>query len=279
MSRPTLSVVILSRGEPTLEETIASVAAQDGAPEIVIAHSGPDLDGRVDGLGGARLLVSARPLSPGAARNAGVGGSTGELVAFLAADCTALDGWVRARVDRHAAGARAVACAMAPPGGPSAALASYLIQHSYRMPHLRPAPELRFGVSYTRDLLDEVGPFPEDVPGEEDVILNSRVLNRGVEIEFAPEVRTTHAYPGTLRELIVDSRRRGRVRHRMRAGRRPRAVLAARALLDGAAGAGRAALPASDVAARDLLRTAPALMVGTLAYAAGIATAGSEPRS
>lgn len=273
MSRPVLSVVILSRGEATLEEAIESVAAQDRAVEIVVSHSGPALDDRVGSFPGRQLVSSARPLSPGGARNAGVRACAGEFVAFLAADCTALPGWVASRIDRHLAGARAVASAMAAPHGPPAALASHLIQHSSRMPHLRPAPRLRFGVSYSRDLLDQVGPFPEGLQGEEDVILNARVLARGVEIEFAPEVRSTHLYPATIRQLVADSARRGRLRHRIRSARRPRAVLTARALLDGGAGAWRAALPASEVAGRDLLRACPALAAGTLAYAGGIAFA------
>lgn len=279
MSRPPLSVVILSRGESTLEEAIRSVAAQDGAAEIVVSHSGAALGARATSFPELRLLSSERLLTPGGARNAGVRGSTGEFVAFLAADCTALPGWVGSRIDRHVAGACAVASAMAAPHGPPAALASHLIQHSSRMPHLRPAPPLRFGVSYARDLLEDVGPFPEDLPGEEDVILNARVLARGVEIEFAPEVRSTHLYPATIRELVADSARRGRLRHRSRSARRPRGVLTARALLDGGAGAWRAGLPASEVARRDLLRACPALAAGTLAYAAGIAISVSPSRS
>lgn len=276
MSRPALSVVVLSRGEATLEEAIGSVAAQDAAAEIVVSHSGPPLGGRAEAFPESRLVSSASRLTPGATRNAGVAASTGAHVAFLAADCTARPGWVRGRLDRHLAGARAVASSMDAPAGPPAALASHLIQHSSRMPHLRPAPALRFGVSYARDLLEEVGPFAEDLPGEEDVLLNAEVLARGVEIEFAPEVRSTHAYPTTIRELVTDSHRRGRLRHRIRATRRPRAVLVGRALLDGVAGAWRAALPASEVAGRDLLRAAPALAAGTLAYAAGIVVSGAR---
>jgi hypothetical protein len=278
MSRPALSVVILSRGEATLEEAIRSVAAQDATAEIVVSHSGPSLGARLTGFPGLRLLSSERPLTPGGARNAGVRGSTGEFVAFLAADCTALPGWVRSRIDRHQGGARAVASAMAAPNGPPAALASHLIQHSSRMPHLHPSPRLRFGVSYARDLLDEVGPFPEDLPGEEDVILNGGILARGVAIEFAPEVRSTHRYPTTIGELVADSARRGHMRHRIRSARQPRAGLVARALLDGGAGAWRAARPGSEVARRDLARACPALAAGTLAYAAGVARSRSATR-
>ena len=125
-----MSVVILSQGESTLEEAIASVTGQDRTAEIVVSHSGPALGARAERFPEVRLISSPEALMPGGARNAGVRGSSGEFVAFLAADCTALPGWVGARIDRHLAGARAVASAMAAPDSAPAALASHLIQHS-----------------------------------------------------------------------------------------------------------------------------------------------------
>ncbi len=164
MSRPALSVVILSRGEATLEEAIRSVATQADVAEIVVSHSGPALGARAASFPELRLVGrSAR--SPPEARG---------MQACAARPASSWRSWRRIAwrspggsthgSSRHRAGRAPWPAPWRRPDGPPAALASHLIQHSSRMPHVRPAPRLRFGVSYARDLLEEVGPFPRTSP-------------------------------------------------------------------------------------------------------------------
>ena len=267
MPAPELCVVVLSQGEPTLERAVASLREQSEPADIVVAHSGPtEVEHR---LPGTRVVTSRAPLTPGAARNAGIAATDAPFVAFLAADCRARPGWVEGRLRRHRAGAAAVASAMACPSGGGAALASHLLQHSTRMPHLDPAPELRFGVSYARGLLAEHGPFPEGQEGEEDVILNARLLAAAVPIAWAPEVLTEHLYPRSATGLLVDQLRRGRLRHANRGA-------PASARDTGGAGAGRRTGRAGPRAPR--VRRAPAssphaprcVRPGALATAPGV---------
>ena len=127
-----------------------------------------------------------------------------------------------------------------------AALASYVIQHSSRMPHLvAPAPKYRYGLSYTRAVLDRYGPFPESLPIGEDSVVKERLIEAGVEIGWAPDVLTAHAYPTTVRGLIADQYRRGRLRGGLSAVASRRAGVLAQILLEPAIGLSRATRPSS----------------------------------
>lgn len=235
-----------------------------------MSHSGGEPPADLEPLcGGVRVISSSGRRLPGAARNAGVAASTAPYIAFLAADCRALPGWADGRLRRHRAGAAAVASAMTTLQSEPAAVASHLLQHSSRMRHLQMPAELRFGLSYSRALLERYGPFPEQVPGEEDVALNGRLIAAGVEVAWAPEVETAHAYPPTPRALIADQWARGRRRAYVR--RRPRPLLVGRALLDGPAGIARAARPGSPIRAAELVRAVPLLAAGALVTAVGTA--------
>jgi GT2 family glycosyltransferase len=279
MQAPRLAVVVLSHGdEPLILGALGSLAAQEVPLEIVVSHSGK---GRTPQLvaaahPGVRVVEAPARRLPGAARNAGVAATTAPFVAFLAADCEAQPGWAAGRLARHEAGAAAVASAMAAPGGPSAALASHLLQHWSRMPHRLPRPPQRFGVSYSRALLDELGGFRADLAFAEDAELNARVLAAGIAIEWAPDVLLAHAYPQTAGALAADafarSRRRAAVGNRH--GRR--LALAGRALAAPAAASATALAPGSAVTIGSLVRALPQLAIGSCAGVAG-ALAGAPP--
>src|SRR4051812_46792322 len=243
--RPELCVVVLSyRNDHTVATALDSLLAQGESLEIAVSHSG---GGETPGLvseryPGVRLLASEARRRPGAARNAGVEATSAPLVSFLAADSVALPGWAAGRLRLHRRGAQAVGSAIAPPRRP-ASLAAHLLMHSTRMPHVVPGQHLRFGVSYTREVLLEHGPFPEDGDGEEDVELNARLIRAGVPLEWAPDVITATEYVGTPRELLSDQYRRGDLRYRSRGHRRARGLLVGRALLGAPAGLWRGAPP------------------------------------
>jgi GT2 family glycosyltransferase len=279
MENPRLAVVVLSyRDESTILAALDSLVSQTVALEIVVSHSGNG--------GAPRLVAAAHPgvgvveaasrRLPGAARNAGIAATTAPFVAFLAADCVALPGWASARLARHEAGAAAVASAMAAPHTPAAALASHLLQHWSRMPHRRPLAVQRFGVSYSRALLDELGGFREDLAIAEDAELNARALAAGIAIEWAPEVLLAHAYPQTAGALAADAFARSRRRAAVRGRPVRRVALAGRALAAAPAGVGTALAPRSPVPGRRVVRALPHVALGALAGFAG-ALAGAPP--
>lgn len=276
---PQLAVVVLSyRDQPTIVGALDSLASQGVELELVVSHSGRGRTPQLVAAAHPRVPVveSASRRLPGAARNAGIDATTAPFVAFLAADCVAQPGWASARVARHEAGAAAVASAMAAPAAPAAALASHLLQHWSRMPHRTPRATQRFGVSYSRAVLEQLGGFREDLAIAEDAELNARVLAAGMPIEWAPDVLLAHAYPQTARELAADAFARSR--RRAAVGSRParRLALAGRALAAAPAGFATAVAPESPVPRLRLFAALPQLALGACAGCAG-ALAGAPP--
>lgn len=273
MAAPALCVVILSyRNDETVVDAIDSLLAQEEPLEVVVSHSG----------GGAtpRLLERLRPdvrvaaaeerRYPGAARNVGVALTSAPYVAFLAADCVAAPGWARRRLARHLNGAPAVASAVVPLRRTPSALASYVVQASTRMPHLG-ASEARVGVSYAREVLERHGPFPEDVASGEDTILNARLREAGIPVEWAPDVVTLHRYPTTAGALLADQYRRGRLLATHYASKRARAVRAGRSLAIPLRALPRARPSVSATRASDLALALPLVFAAAAASAAGTA--------
>jgi GT2 family glycosyltransferase len=142
------------------------------------------------------------------------------------------------------------------------------------MAHLQMPAHFRFGVSYAREALERHGPFLETLRHGEDVALNARLLLAGIEIEWAPDVVTAHSHPGSVRELLADQYRRGRVRASLSGSATWQALSVGHVLLDAPAAFWRATRPGSAIRGRQLARLTPLLLAGALATAAGTARGG-----
>jgi glycosyltransferase involved in cell wall biosynthesis len=268
---PELACVVFSlRAQPELAEAARSAQEQDVPVELVVVNSGGgDAAGVLAraGVGGVPVVELGAPALPGAARNAGVRATNAPYVAFLEADCIAEPGWAAARLAAHRAGAGAVASVMtcAPPAR-AASYASLLLLHNRRLPDTPPERRLHYGLSFRRSLLDDAGPFREDVRAGEDTDLRERI-NGSATIVWAPDVRTAHRYPSGARALLADQFARGARRARSAPGS-ARGV-ARNALVDIGACV-RAARDAPDPHERRRRTGAlPLLPAGAAAYAVG----------
>ena len=260
------------RNEATILAAVDSILAQGEACEVVVSHSG---GGPVPALlttarPSVRVITSPERRLPGAARNAGVAASSAPYVAFLAGDCVAAPGWVDGRLRRHRSGAAAVATAVAPRSHSAAAVAAHLLQHPSRSPHLPHPPRFeRFGVSYTRAVLERYGPFPGDIAVAEDVVVNGRLLEAGVEIEWAPDVVSLVGYPSAasavLREQFIRGRRFGAAAGHLGW----RALAAGQVFWEAGRGIQNALASGSRLGRRELGFALPLLTAGAFATAAG----------
>ena len=215
-----MSVVVMGyRNERTIVAAVASVVAQvEPGVDVVVVTSGPESGAAAVRASFPSVMVveSNARMMPGAARNRGVDCSTGEVIAFLAADCIAIPGWVRGRRDAHAAGSRTVASAVvcAAPRTPWA-VASWLIGYANRLPGYPAGPvdrrsARRHSLSIDRTLLRAVGGYDESLRVGEDTRVADLVFDRGVEIYFQPGISIAHCGPRSPFHLVVDEFRRGR---------------------------------------------------------------------
>lgn len=209
-----IAVVVLSFGpRASLPKAVSSILEQDVPAEVLVVHSGPGDAGRLlteAGLPHVPVLSVPDRLYAGGARNLGVSRTTAPIVAFLADDHQAAPGWLKARLAAHAAGYRAVACALIPqrPYNP-VALCWHYATHRGRFPGAPDRIVSHHGVSYERELLSRVGTFREDRESGEDTELNARVA-AATPILFSSDVVTKHDSPTTLRAALRDIRWRAR---------------------------------------------------------------------
>lgn len=206
------------RDAATIERAVQSVVEQRAAEpfEVVVVTSGDDESAALVGRSFHDLHVVASPtrLLPGGARNAGVSATTGSVIAFLAADCVAEPGWIAHRVEAHENGWAAVASAVTNGERTSpAAWAFHFDLYSGRLatraagPVSYPDPA-GHGLSYTRDLLERLGPFDETLRIGEDTDMARRMREAGVVARFEPTVRTSHFGPRTTAALVHERARR-----------------------------------------------------------------------
>lgn len=220
-----MSVVVMAyRNAGTVVDAVRSVVEQVGTEqvEVIVVDSGGDGTASVvhARFPGVVVVESPHRLLPGGARNAGVAMGSGEVIAFLAADCIAEPGWVAERLAAHRAGRRAVASAVTYAGANRVSgWASHYILFSGRLPGRCAGPAswpdpAAHSLSFSREVLDLIGPFDESLRLGEDTEAARRLKSLGVEIWFEPRVRTAHRAPLTGRDMLRDAYRRGALKSR-----------------------------------------------------------------
>jgi GT2 family glycosyltransferase len=209
-ARPRISVVIphLNQHE-FLSRCLASLASGTRRPDevIVVDNGSRALPEAICAAHGARLLTEAEP-GPGPARNLGVAVSSGDILAFIDADCIADPGWLAAAEAAMADPSATilggdVRVALANPARPTMT-ESYESLYAYRMDRYI----AREGFTGTgnlvvrRTVLDDVGSFA-GIGVAEDRDWGHRATAKGYRIRFVPQMRAYHPARQSIAELCT----------------------------------------------------------------------------
>lgn len=209
-----ISVVIPHLNQPEmLGRCLASLAAGSRQPdEVIVVDNGSRempmaaCAAHEGALKALRLLLEPTP-GPGPARNCGVAASTGNVLAFIDADCLADPGWLAAAETALADPEAAilggdVRIAVRDPARLTM-IEAYESEYAYRMDRYI----AREGFTGTgnlvvrREVLEAVGPF-RGLEVAEDRDWGQRATRMGYRIRFVPGMRVYHPARGSFASLL-----------------------------------------------------------------------------
>lgn len=227
---PALSVVVIAQDdEAHIRRAVDAVVGQrlEEPFEVIVVAGGTDGTAEVVRRAHPEVTVVEvdGPVLPGAARNAGLRVARGRYVTFPGSHIELVPGSLAARLAAHRRGWPMVAETMRNGTLTRSGWASYFLDNAAVLPG-RPSyafesPPPR--CSYRRELLDEVGGFPEDMRTGEDSVVNEELFARGYGAYRERDAVAYHHSPCRRPDVLV--------RHHFQRGRgRARMLLDARAL-------------------------------------------------
>jgi glycosyltransferase involved in cell wall biosynthesis len=201
---PVLSAIVIAHDdEATIERSVRSVVEQTcPVPfEVVVAVSGSDRTADVvrSRFPEVTVIDLGKRALPGAARNAGLAVASGDYVSFPGSHIELPQGSLAARIEAHENGWPMVTGSVLNGTTTRSGWASYFLDNSSSLPG-RPSGQLDGAparCSYFRDILLEVGGFPEDLRAGEDTVVNQALWRRGYRAYRDQGVTLVHRTPCT----------------------------------------------------------------------------------
>jgi GT2 family glycosyltransferase len=219
-----LSVIIASHNSAaTISRCLTSLRSLQNSSrfEVIVVDSSPDGAAAIveRDFPGVRLIWSAERLYPGDARNRGISGSRGNIIAFVDADCVVPAGWADSVLTAHQRDVLAVGGSIGnlEPSG-WIAWAAYFCEFSRWMPGTRERwmdDVASASMSYKRRAFEEFGTF---IPGTycSDTEFHWRLVASGNRIWFTPELHVDHGSLASLGRFLSHEYCHGRSFARVR---------------------------------------------------------------
>jgi len=195
-----ISIIIPSYfSQLTIRECIQSLQAQETEEEfeILIINSSPDETYKIikKYFPNISLIQLKKRTSAGQARNIGIQRAKGDIFAFIDSDCIACSDWLKKMVLWHKKGYKVVGGAIVNKSRKNIfSRAEYPLEILEFSPN-NPRKEVKFfsaaNCSFSREIFDKYGPFP-DIRAGEDLILSHKIVEEGEKIIFDPEIKVFH---------------------------------------------------------------------------------------
>ena len=221
--KPRASIVIPTyKRETLLRNLLESLSRQRTSHEydVTVVGDGTQVTAESIGLDHIGLDVSLISLPTkvgrGAARNAGIRESTGEIVIFLDDDMTVVEEFVEEHVRSHRdENTVVIGDVLSPPEYLKRPLARYIQRQGIRKLKSReeiPAKCFRTGnASVSRGLLEKAGMFDESIIHYgEDMDLAARLADAGAVFVYAEGASAYHHHPPDLEDMILKMREYGK---------------------------------------------------------------------
>jgi glycosyltransferase involved in cell wall biosynthesis len=205
------SVVIPVRNaEATISDCVDSLLKLDtegGAPELVVVDNG-STDGTLAALrafGDGIVLLHEQRRGAAAARNTGIAGSRGEVIAFTDADCTVDPDWLAllvAALDDPGVGVAGGTILAATPANEVERFGEVIHDHRSAIEVYSPPYAITMSWASPRAVLEQTGGFDLGFLRGQDVDLSYRIVQAGYELAFVPGAVVHHRNESTLGGLF-----------------------------------------------------------------------------
>lgn len=199
-------VVPAYNAEKTIRACVDSLLAQDYGKDrhtiIVVDNGSKDGTARIlREFGDSITRVTERTRGPAAARNVGILSGTGDIVAFMDADCVAEPGWLRGLVgalDHRETGMVGGTIRATAGADPVQVFGEKIHDHRRAIEKCKPPYVISMNSAVRRTVLAEVGLFDASFRRGEDVDLSWRIHRAGYRLRYAPDAVVHHANESTL---------------------------------------------------------------------------------
>jgi glycosyltransferase involved in cell wall biosynthesis len=216
-----ISIIVISKDEEKLAETLTSLTTHVGEEDVVEVHEIELIvvdasQGRLGHVRRAHPSVQWIDYTPPGGvrvsiphqRNVGIQAARGEIIVFTDAGCVPAEGWLSRLIAPVVSGAERVTC------GPS-----WVGDNVYSPEKGTPVPYYvdeapTINLAFTRELLDLVGDFDERFEYGSDVDFTWRLVAAGAKIRYIADAVVVHDW-GTFRRQLKRSVKYGQARIRL----------------------------------------------------------------
>lgn len=193
-----ISIVVISKDEPSLAGTLDALQAQATASDepaeiIVVDASGGRLDDVRRAHPGVEWLDFTAPgdvrISIPHQRNAGIERARGEVIVFTDAGCGLSEAWLTRLTAPILAGEELVTAGPARSADPANEPYPHEVRRVSESQYLDRAPTINF--AFERSVISTVGPFDERFAYGSDIDFSWRLLDHGIQIRAVADASVT----------------------------------------------------------------------------------------